>query len=481
MAKETLLLNELYEKCLKSLEDKEDSDIKEEYIRDFFETIIDDFNNLNKKSILIFSERDTKIIRTRYGLYSNNNIVTVKKTAKINNISEKVTEEVLRKFRQYIRECSKLFLKRITDQINSRKTQYDFIHKEIAELEELGLSDRLYEKIHNILKINTLNELINIPENKLYKMQCIKEYEVEGIKKLLHSIDLKFGFELKNDIEKRTQQETIERIKKLGLAFIKKRKGNPKYELTMIEELDLEKITINKLNKNGVTKIKDLTILNHQKLSEILNSSSELNKVISELKKLGLKLSNGTSDERIVLKINEETTIETFDVFIEIKKSLKYNKSETEQEKIEIYFNNLKNDFYNIDKKQILDLPERIITYLRMIYGLYNEYENQPLEEIAKKYGYTITKNQIEKHIYKYVNDAINKDICKKPKKKTSIEDKTQNSSQEISELRKKLKKKIEDARETEKYIRLLQNELNEKNKEIEQLYRDIELKTNVK
>lgn len=183
-------------------------------------------------------------------------------------------------------------------------TGEEYIKEQNERIEKLNLSKVLTKKLQ-MEGIDTLTQLLDIDISKVWESDYdqIRLYEKEKLINLIHMLELKFNCEFNTEEERQIQDKILDEIRLIGLTKYMERKGSPKYQITMIEELVYEtslyeylieyledkSIIRKKLKENkSITTIEQLLELNEIQFNALF-SRSERKEIIESLHKLGFK------------------------------------------------------------------------------------------------------------------------------------------------------------------------------------------------
>ena len=262
------------------------------FVNKFFDDFYVVFNDLNVTSILSFDEDDTKILRTKFGLYDDGVVQSLDCVAKRFNLSKQSIANRVNKFKIRLRDTVRIELARymlniIMEKENARKTL--FFENDIAYIEQLNLSGVLLKKLKRNCHIYSLIDLLNSSEDELLSND-IFDYEVRKLTSLLHALDLRFMYELSNQELFDRQNEILGIIKSIGLSKYIEQKGTPKYELTMVSELGFDDSIIFDLELFGIVTLEQLVSLNKVQLERIFLAENR-RRITNRLHSLGLYFS----------------------------------------------------------------------------------------------------------------------------------------------------------------------------------------------
>ena len=205
------------------------------------------------------------------------------------------------------------------------------------KIEKLKLSRTLTEKLQ-IKDIYTLTQLLDVDIYNDWESgyDQIRSYEKEKLINLIHMLGLKFNCEFgTEEEEKQIQSKIIDEIRSIGLTKYIEKKGSPKYEITMIEELVHEahweeglidfldyKHTFIKKYRDipRITTIKQLLDLDENQFNTLFSRRGRKD-IIEEMHKLGYKFSFEPPEKeqrQINIKMDngEVITVENVDVLV---------------------------------------------------------------------------------------------------------------------------------------------------------------------
>ena len=288
-------INKIHNEYIFSIKHDDDLDYKDEriaFVNKYFDDFEKIFNDLNIKTILSFNTIDTKIFRTRFGLYDDGVFQSLDSVAKRFNISKQAVSNKINKFNIRLRDSVRIELARymlniVMQKENMRKTL--FFENDIAHIEQLNLSGVLLYKLKNNCHIYSLMDLLNSSESELLSNN-IYGYEVRKLTNLLHALDLRFMYELSNQELFDKQNEILGVIKTIGFPKYFLEKGSPKYELTMVGELGFDESISNDLELFSIVTIEQLLSLSKVQLDRIFLAENK-RKVFNRLHSLGLYFS----------------------------------------------------------------------------------------------------------------------------------------------------------------------------------------------
>lgn len=283
-------------------------------------------NDLNQKTILNLNDEETRLLRTRLGMFNNGKEVTYKKLSEIFNLSQS----------QIINRLNKIY-KKIRNSLYLEDRDYTDALALTTPINKIISQDILPEGITNSLSENTsLVEFLNIRLDYIKKMCTIDEFN--RLIDYIHSKDCYFVDEL--------ETKRLKDIEKF------------QHEITITDDL----------RKNGIFTINDLINLTKEEFVNLKNiSEKEKEYIIMLIRSLKLNLKG----EKSLVDLTKIKLVNDSSIYSEYTNIVSSSKNEEEQPIKDEYYSKIKR--LQEIQKQILLLQQESIELTLEIEQLLNE------------------------------------------------------------------------------------------------------------
>jgi len=283
-------------------------------------------NDLNQKTILNLNDEETRLLRTRLGMFNNGKEVTYKKLSEIFNLSQS----------QIINRLNKIY-KKIRNSLYLEDRDYTDALALTTPINKIISQDILPESITNSLSENTsLVEFLNIRLDYIKKMCTIDEFN--RLINYIHSKDCYFVDEL--------ETKRLKDIEKF------------QHEITITDDL----------RKNGIFTINDLINLTKEEFVNLKNiSEKEKEYIIMLIRSLKLNLKG----EKSLVDLTKIKLVNDSSIYSEYTNIVSSSKNEEEQPIKDEYYSKIKR--LQEIQKQILLLQQESIELTLEIEQLLNE------------------------------------------------------------------------------------------------------------